>query len=145
MLKTIKFLALALACSGAFAVAQTSTTTGAQAQSPSAAPPASSSQQAAPGATSASSQVDETIQWLTQSVNLTPDQQSKLRPILQSEVTQMTAVNNDSTIPADQKQAKMIEIRRNAGPQIQAILTPDQQQKLAQMKAQQSGGSPQQQ
>ncbi len=86
--------------------------------------------QAAP----AHSQVDETIAWLTESVNLTPDQQNKLRPILQGEVSQMSAVNSDSTLTPEQKQQKMVDIRRAAGPQIQSVLTPEQQQKLTQMR-----------
>ena len=142
-------LALTLACGATFAAAQTSGTPSATGQSPSA------SSQANPGgqtagtagetqAAPAHSQVDETIAWLTESVNLTPDQQNKLRPILQGEVSQMSAVNSDSTLTPEQKQQKMVDIRRSAGPQIQSILTPEQQQKLTQMRqAQQGGASPQ--
>jgi hypothetical protein len=142
-------LALALACSATFIAAQTSSTPGATGQSTSA------SSQASPGGQStgtageaqaapAHSQVDETIAWLTESVNLTPDQQNKLRPILQGEVSQMSAVNSDSTLTPEQKQQKMVDIRRAAGPQIQSVLTPEQQQKLTQMRqAQQGGASPQ--
>src|SRR5262249_30319553 len=108
--------------------------------SPSATPSQGAS--SAQGSAVGSSQVDETIAWLTQSVNLTPDQQTKLRPILQGEVTQMNAVNNDASLSPEQKQQKMFDIRRTAGPQIQSILTPEQQQKLTQMRQAQSGGNP---
>lgn len=151
-------LALVFACSATFAVAQTSSSSGTQAGSANTqtAPQGSSSAGAmTPGGQTAgtagraqvappgNSQVDETIAWLTESVNLTPDQQTKLRPILQGEVSQMSAVNNDSTLTPEQKQQKMVDIRRSAGPQIQSILTPEQQQKLTQMRqAQQQGGAP---
>jgi len=143
-------LALALVCGATFAAGQTSTTPGTTGQSPSASPQANPGGQTAgtSGETQAApahSQVDETIAWLTQSVNLTPDQQNKLRPILQGEVTQMTAVNNDASLSPEQKQQKMVDIRRTAGPQIQSILTPEQQQKLTQMRQAQQGGAPPQQ
>jgi hypothetical protein len=158
-------LALILACGATFAAAQTSSSTGSQAGAPGSQAGAPGSQ-AGPGSSSSSStmnpggqtagtagqaqapatggsQVDETIAWLTESVNLTPDQQNRLRPILQGEVTQMTAVNNDATLTPEQKQQKMVDIRRSAGPQIQSILTPEQQQKLTQMRqSQQQGGAP---
>lgn len=144
-------LAMALVCCGALAAAQTSASPGSSSASPSS--PATSPQ-ANPGSASSGaastqaqgtapspSQVDETIAWLTQSVNLTSDQQQKLRPILQGEVTQMTAVSQDNTLSPEQKQQKMVDIRRAAGPQIQAILTPQQQQKIQQMHSAQSGSS----
>jgi Spy/CpxP family protein refolding chaperone len=152
MYRNLKFavfsvaLALLLACSTTFVAAQTSSAPGSTAQSPSATPPPASSQAQTQGAGPSQSQVDETIAWLTESVNLTPDQQTKLRPILQGEVSQMTAVNNDATLTPEQKQQKMVDIRRSAGPQIQSILTPEQQQKLTQMRqSQQQGGAPPQQ
>jgi hypothetical protein len=141
-------LVLAIACSAIFTAAQTSSAPGSAGQSPSASSPANPGGQTAGTAGGAQaapshSQVDETIAWLTESVNLTPDQQNKLRPILQGEVTQMTAVNNDSTLTPEQKQQKMVDIRRSAGPQIQSVLTPEQQQKLTQMRQAQGGTSPQ--
>lgn len=150
-------LALVLACGATFAAAQTSSSAGAQGRTPSsqAGQSSSSANTMNPGGQTAGtagqtqapaaggSQVDETIAWLTESVNLTPDQQNRLRPILQGEVTQMTAVNNDATLSPEQKQQKMVDIRRSAGPQIQSILTPEQQQKLTQMRqSQQQGGAP---
>ncbi len=145
---TVFSLALTLACGATFAAAQTSGTPSATGQSPSASSQANPGGQTAgtAGATQAApahSQVDETIAWLTESVNLTPDQQNKLRPILQGEVSQMSAVNSDSTLTPEQKQQKMVDIRRSAGPQIQSVLTPEQQQKLTQMRQSQQGASPQ--
>ena len=142
-------LALTLACGATFAAAQTSSTPATTGQSPSASSQANPGGQTAGSAgptqaAPAHSQVDETIAWLTESVNLTPDQQNKLRPILQGEVSQMSAVNSDSTLTPEQKQQKMVDIRRAAGPQIQSVLTPEQQQKLTQMRqSQQGGASPQ--
>ena len=67
-------------------------------------------------------------------LNLTDDQKQKIQPILQSEVQQMKPVRNDSSLSADQKQAKMQGIRDSANSQIAPILTPDQQKKFAAMK-----------
>jgi len=153
MPKNFKFavfsLALAIACGATFAAAQTSSPPATTGQSPSATSQGNPGGQTAGTAgetqgAPAHSQVDETIAWLTESVNLTPDQQNKLRPILQGEVSQMSAVNSDSTLTPEQKQQKMVDIRRAAGPQIQSVLTPEQQQKLTQMRqSQQGGASPQ--
>ena len=71
---------------------------------------------------------------LTKQLNLTGDQQSKLRPIIEQEEKQMYAVRKDDTVSAQARRDKMAQIRQMTKPQIQAILTPDQQKKFDQMK-----------
>jgi periplasmic protein CpxP/Spy len=67
-------------------------------------------------------------------LNLTPDQKSKIQPIMQSSRQQIQAVRADSSLTPEQKQAKVREIHQNAMSQVNAVLTPEQQQQLQQMR-----------
>jgi Spy/CpxP family protein refolding chaperone len=49
----------------------------------------------------------------------------------------MRAVNENASLSQDQKHAQMKQIHQSFQPQIQAVLTPEQQQKLASIRAQQ--------
>jgi Spy/CpxP family protein refolding chaperone len=80
--------------------------------------------------------IQQHLQHLSSELNLTDDQKQKIQPILQSEFQQLRTVHNDTSLSADQKQSKMQGIRDSAKSQIEPILTPDQQKKLAAMKEQ---------
>lgn len=67
-------------------------------------------------------------------LNLTPDQKSKIRPIMQSSHQQVQAVRTDSSLTPEQKQAKLREIHQNTKSQIESLLTPEQQQQLQDMR-----------
>jgi Spy/CpxP family protein refolding chaperone len=78
--------------------------------------------------------VQAKLQELSSELNLTDDQKTQLKPVLQGEFKQLKAVNDDASLSADQKQSKMTEIHEGAKSQINSILTPEQQKKLAEMK-----------
>jgi Spy/CpxP family protein refolding chaperone len=78
--------------------------------------------------------VGERLKWLSQQLNLTEDQKKQLTPILSGELKQMRVVGADASLTQDQKRDRMKKIHEASRPQIQAILTPEQQQKFAQMK-----------
>jgi len=91
--------------------------------------------------------VQEFLQRVATELNLTDDQKAKIKPILQDEYNQLTAVHDDASMSQDQKLAKAKEIHATAKSQIQAVLTPEQQTKFAEMKEQlrqswESGESP---
>lgn len=92
-------------------------------------------QTAASQAQSAMTQDDaeSTLQRLSQELNLTDDQKTKLKPILQDESQQLQAVKSDTSMTQDQKLAKANEIRTAHKSKIDEILTPEQQQKWQQM------------
>ena len=75
-------------------------------------------------------------------LQLTPEQKAKLQPILQEEMSQIMAARNDTSLTTEQKRAKIEQIRQTEFPKIEAILTPEQRQKLADMqqKARQQQG-----
>ena len=74
------------------------------------------------------------LDWLSQQLNLTDEQKEKLKPILADESRQMKAVRDDTSLTADQKHDKMKQIKASTRPQIEAILTPEQRQKFAQIR-----------
>ena len=74
------------------------------------------------------------LKMLTEKLNLTEDQQAKLKPILEDQSKQMKAVHDDTSLAAADKQAKMKELHESSTEKINAVLTPDQQTKWKQMK-----------
>jgi Spy/CpxP family protein refolding chaperone len=63
-------------------------------------------------------------------LNLTDDQKAQMKKIHQDAKAQIEAVNNDSSLSADQKQAKIQGIHRNTHKQVEAMLTPEQSQTM---------------
>jgi Spy/CpxP family protein refolding chaperone len=61
-------------------------------------------------------------------LNLTDDQKAQMKKIHQDAKTQIEAVNSDSSLSADQKQAKIQGIHRQTHKQVESILTPEQKQ-----------------
>jgi periplasmic protein CpxP/Spy len=74
------------------------------------------------------------LQMLSQMLNLTPAQKVKLKPILEDQAEQMKAVRNDTSLSQEQQKAKMKAVHESFHDQINAVLTPEQQAKLKQMK-----------
>ncbi|MGC2112170.1 MAG: hypothetical protein WA655_21810 [Candidatus Korobacteraceae bacterium] len=72
---------------------------------------------------------DERLQRLTQTLDLTADQQQKIRPILENETQQMDTLRGDASIPRDQRWDKAKAIMDNTKSQIKPLLNPDQQKK----------------
>jgi Spy/CpxP family protein refolding chaperone len=93
---------------------------------------------AAPAAKHAHRQGDraeQRLNRLSKKLNLTDDQKEKIRPILQDEDKQLTEMEADSALTAQQKHKKTKEIRRSSRSQLVAILTPEQKEKLPSGKA----------
>jgi hypothetical protein len=95
--------------------------------------------QGAVPSTDESSQVDDRMQTLSSTLNLTDDQKEKVKPILQGEVEKLTALRGDSSMSSDEKEAQAKQVHASVHSQIESILTPEQQQKFDQMEG---GSSP---
>jgi Spy/CpxP family protein refolding chaperone len=76
---------------------------------------------------------------LSAKLNLTDEQQAAIRPILVSEAEDIKAVRQDTELTVEQKQAKIQEIREKSREKINAVLTPEQQKKFAEMKGEAAG------
>jgi Spy/CpxP family protein refolding chaperone len=76
-------------------------------------------------------------------LNLTDDQKAQMKKIHQDAKAQIEAVNNDSSLSADQKQAKIQAIHRGTHKQVEAMLTPEQRQKMRAWRQEHRGEKPQ--
>jgi Spy/CpxP family protein refolding chaperone len=71
---------------------------------------------------------------LVKALNLTEDQKTKIKPILQEEHTQLKALRADTTLTPEQKKEKMKAIHQDSMAKIRPLLTAEQQQKLDTLK-----------
>ena len=74
------------------------------------------------------------LKMLTEKLDLTEDQQAKLKPILEDQAKQMKALHDDTSLAPADKHAKMKELHDSSVEKLNAILTPDQQAKWKQMR-----------
>lgn len=76
---------------------------------------------------------DQMLQRMTRQLNLTSDQQDKIRPILESQSKQMQDLRQDTSLTRQDRMSKMRQIHDSTMSQIKGVLNPDQQQKLEKM------------
>jgi Spy/CpxP family protein refolding chaperone len=72
-------------------------------------------------------------------LGLNADQKSQIKQIRQNEKQQIQAVKTDNSLSKDQKKAKIKDIRQNSTSQINGLLTPEQQKKFAEKRANHKG------
>jgi protein CpxP len=77
---------------------------------------------------------DQRLERLSRVLNLDDQQKTKIRPILEEENKQMEALRTDSSLTPEDRRAKFREIHENAMKQMNPLLTPEQQEKLARMR-----------
>ncbi len=77
---------------------------------------------------------DQELAHLTKQLNLTSDQQSKIKPILENQAEQMKQLHQDTSLAQQDRATKMHGIRENTTTQIRDVLNPDQQQKFDTME-----------
>ena len=75
-------------------------------------------------------------QAIAQQLNLTPQQKEKILPILIDEAPKVNAIKNDNSLSSMQKMQKIRVIHQQTDPQMKAILSPAQYQKLRQIRLQ---------
>jgi Spy/CpxP family protein refolding chaperone len=69
-------------------------------------------------------------QAIAQQLNLTPQQKEKILPILAAEVPKVRAIKNDNSLSTMMKMQQLWAIHQQSDPQMKAILSPEQYQKL---------------
>ena len=67
---------------------------------------------------------------ISQQLNLTPQQKVKILPILRDEAPKVQAIKNDNSLGKIQKMQQIRAIHQQTDPQMKAILSPEQYQKL---------------
>jgi Spy/CpxP family protein refolding chaperone len=83
---------------------------------------------------SAGTNVDQHLQALSQGLDLTADQQAKIRPILSNFLDTREKVLTDSSLSSDQRQQRLKALHEKADLQVRKFLNDDQKQKLTQME-----------
>ena len=74
------------------------------------------------------------LQAMAQQLKLTPDQKSRILPILNEEIPKVKAVREDTSLPRNEKVSKLMDIRNETNSKIEPILSPEQQKKLESLK-----------
>ena len=73
---------------------------------------------------------------IAQQLSLTPEQKVKILPILRDEVPKVNAIKNDNSLSKIQKVQQIKAIHQQTDPQMKAILSPAQYQKLQAIRQQ---------
>jgi periplasmic protein CpxP/Spy len=76
-------------------------------------------------------------QAIAQQLSLTPQQKEKILPILAAEAPKVQAIKNDNSLSKIQKIQQLRGIHQQTDPQLKAILSPEQYQKLTAIRQQQ--------
>ena len=76
-------------------------------------------------------------QAVAQQLSLTPQQKEKILPILASEVPKLQHIKNDNSTFNCEKMQEVRALHQQTDPQMKAILSSEQYQKLKQIRAQQ--------
>ncbi len=136
-MRTMIFLCIALLAISAFALQS-------QQQSPSQQPPTQEAQpstsQPAQGDHPQMPSIDEQVQRLSDRINLTDDQKTKAKTILEDQHTQAVALMKDDSVSQDDKRQKIMALRQTTISKIKDMLNDDQKKKfdayLQEMQAQ---------
>ena len=83
--------------------------------------------------------VDDQIKHLTKKLNLSDDQQAKLKPILEDQHKQMETIHDDSSLSREDRFSKMQALRQSSDTQIKGVLNEDQQKNFDKMREEQRG------
>jgi Spy/CpxP family protein refolding chaperone len=75
-------------------------------------------------------------QAMAQQLNLTPQQKEKVLPIFAAEVPKVQAIKNDNSLSKMQKMQQLRAMHQQNDPQMKAILSPEQYQKLKEIRLQ---------
>lgn len=67
---------------------------------------------------------------LSQKLNLSSDQQSKVQSILEDQQKQFANLRNDTSLSQQDRHSKFMELHQNTASQIRSVLNPDQQKKF---------------
>jgi protein CpxP len=81
--------------------------------------------------------IDDQIKHLTRKLNLSADQQAKVKPILEDQRNQMEQIRSDSSMSREDRFSKMQSIHESANSQIKGVLNEDQQKKFDEMQKEQ--------
>jgi protein CpxP len=74
-----------------------------------------------------------TLDGMAKALDLTDDQKTKVKPIMEEQQKKMTDLRNDKTLSPEDRRAKMKEIRDATGAKLKEVLTAEQYAKWEKM------------
>jgi len=77
---------------------------------------------------------------LTKELNLTPDQATKVTPILADRDQKVATLQSDTTLTEDARRQQMKAIHKATEQQLDAVLTPDQREQMKSLHHEHEGG-----
>ena len=72
-------------------------------------------------------------------LNLTDDQKAQMKKIHEGTKSQIEAINNDASLSADQKQAKIQAVRKDSHKRVETMLTPEQRKTMKEWRREHHG------
>jgi periplasmic protein CpxP/Spy len=96
---------------------------------------AGSSDAAKPDQQAGASAVDQHLQMMTEKLNLSADQQAKLRPIIKEMLDGRQKLLNDTSLSDEQRHQKMKALHEQAIQQCRQYLSAEQNKKLDELQA----------
>ena len=78
---------------------------------------------------------DAQLKHMTKALDLTADQQTQIKPILESTHQQMEALHSDQSLSREDRMAKMKAIHEDSHTKIEAVLNDTQKQKFEEMQS----------
>ena len=82
----------------------------------------------------------ERLKTMTEKLGLTEEQQGKLKAIFEKNMPKVKELRADTALSREDRRAKMMELRKAEMEEIRAILTPEQQEKMKEIR--QAGRGP---
>ena len=79
--------------------------------------------------------VEERVQHLTKALNLTTDQQAKVKSILEDQKNQTASLKQDTSMSQQDRHAKFRQIHQDTQQKVRDVLNDDQKTKFDQMQA----------
>jgi hypothetical protein len=76
------------------------------------------------------------FQALAKQLNLTPQQEKQLLPLLQADAPKLEAIKNNTSLGPLQKMEQLKAVHAQTDPQVKAILNPQQYEQLQQIRQQ---------
>ena len=76
----------------------------------------------------------ERLKMMSEKLGLTDEQKEKLKAIFAKNMPKMKEIRADAALSQEDQRAKMMEIRKAEMAEIRALLTPEQQEKMKEMR-----------
>jgi len=74
--------------------------------------------------------VDDQLKNLTNKLNLTADQQAKIKPLLEDQRQEAQSVMSDTSLSQDDRRSKMRSLHESSNAKIRGVLSDDQKKKF---------------